>query len=152
MRAIAVACEHCRGANLVPVAAECGPRCGYCHKPLPWIVDAGDADFTEIAKKPSMPVLVHIWAEWSGPCRQVNPILVRLARERAGMVKLVRVNIDNAPRLSQRYVVQAVPTRIVLRGGEVVARQTGAAPSTVIREWLDQAISSSQVSSAEAMK
>ena len=113
--------------------------------PLPWIVDAGDADSAEIAQKASMPVLVVLWAEWCGPCRQVSPALARLARERAGQVKLVKVDVDKAPELSERFDVKAIPTLLVLRGGEVVARQTGAAPANVLREWLDRALASSEV-------
>ena len=77
-------------------------------------------------------MLVDLWAEWCGPCRQVSPALARLARERAGQVKLVKVDVDRAPMLSQRYDVQAIPTLIVLRGGEVIALQTGAAPANVL--------------------
>ena len=55
-------------------------------------------------------------------------------------MKLVKVDVDKAPGLSARYDVQAVPTLLVLRSGEVVARQTGAAPAPVLREWLDRAL------------
>jgi len=145
-----VACEHCGQKNRVPAAAKGTPTCGKCHQHLPWIVDAGDADFTQIAEQASIPVLVDLWAEWCGPCRQVSPVLAQLARERAGKVKLVKVDVDKAPGLSQRYDVRAIPTLIVLRRGEVIARQTGAAPANVLRQWLDQALSSSDVSAKQA--
>ena len=95
-------------------------------------------------------MLVDLWAEWCGPCRQVSPALARLARERAGQVKLVKVDVDRAPMLSQRYDVQAIPTLIVLRGGEVIARQTGAAPANVLREWLDRALASGDAAAKQA--
>ena len=94
MKNTIVVCEHCGKKNRLPAAAKGTPRCGNCHQPLPWIVDAGDADFTEIAEQASVPVLVDLWAEWCGPCRQVSPALARLARERAGQVKLVKVDVD----------------------------------------------------------
>ena len=150
MKTTVVVCEHCGKKNRLPAAANGTPRCGNCHQPLPWIVDAGDTDFSEIAQQAAMPVLVDLWAEWCGPCRQVSPALARLARERAGQVKLVKVDVDGAPGLSARFDVQAIPTLIVLRGGEVIARQTGAASANVLREWLDRALASGDVSAKEA--
>ena len=149
MKNAVVVCAHCGKKNRLPAAANGTPRCGNCHQPLPWIVDAGDSDFGEIAQA-AIPILVDLWAEWCGPCRRVSPALAQLARERAGQVKLVKVDVDRAPMLSQRYDVQAIPTLIVLRGGEVIARQTGAAPANVLREWLDRALASGDVAAKQA--
>jgi thioredoxin 2 len=70
----------------------------------------------------------------------VSPTLEQLAREKAGQVKLVKVDIERAPKLAQRFSVQAVPTLMVLNRGEVIARQPGAAPLDALRSWLDGAI------------
>jgi thioredoxin 2 len=141
-RTSTIACPHCGKRNRVPASAGSVPKCGNCHRRLPWIADAGDDDFAEVAERAPVPVLVDLWATWCGPCRMVSPALERLATERAGELKLVKVDVDQAPRLSQRFEVRAVPTLMVLRDGEVLARQPGAAPEPALHSWLDQALQS----------
>jgi thioredoxin 2 len=135
-----VTCPHCGRRNRVPAAARGTPRCGNCHRALPWIVDAADGSFSDVAEKASVPVLVDLWAPWCGPCRMVSPALEQIATELAGRLKLVKVNVDDSPRLQQRFGVQAIPTLLVLRDGQVAARQTGAAPAPALRAWVDQAL------------
>jgi len=137
-----ITCPNCGRKNRVPGAANGTPSCGNCHKPLPWIVDAGDDDFAEVAERASVPALIDLWAPWCGPCRMVSPALEQLATEMAGKLKLVKVNVDESPKLQQRFGVQAIPTLLVLRKGAVAARQTGAAPAAVLRSWLEQALAS----------
>ncbi|MCW7940792.1 thioredoxin [Streptomyces hygroscopicus] len=139
MRTTIVNCLNCGRGNRVPVAAEGLPNCGSCESPLPWVVDAFDADFDEIAAEATPPVLVDLWATWCGPCRMVSPALEQVAKELAGRIKLVKVDIDRNPRLGSRFAVQAVPTLLVLDHGEVIARQAGAAPAPVLRQWVEQA-------------
>ena len=105
------------------------PRCGNCRKDLPWIVEAGDADFDVVAEQSSTPALIDFWAAWCGPCHVVSPVLDKLAHERAGRVKLVKVDVDKSPALSQRFDIQAIPTMLLIRDGKVVSRQTGAPPA-----------------------
>lgn len=143
MKAAIIKCPHCGRSNRVPAAAQGRPRCGHCHRDLPWIVESGDDDFTEIAERSAVPVLVDFWAVWCGPCRQVSPVLDQLAHERAGRVKLVRVDVDHAPRLSARFSIQAIPTLMVIVDGKIAARQAGAAPAPVLRKWLEGALTTS---------
>jgi len=142
MPADLITCPDCGRRNRVPAAAAGTPRCGNCHQPLPWIVDAGDDDFAEVAERASVPALVDLWAPWCGPCRVVSPALEQLAAEMAGKLKLVKVNVDQSPRLQQRFGVQAIPTLLLLRNGAVAARQTGAAPPGALRAWLQQGLAS----------
>ena len=124
----------------MPAAASGHPQCGNCHKPLPWIADAGEDTFAEIAEAASVPVVVDLWAPWCGPCRMVSPALEKVATEMAGKIKLVKVNVDEAPRLQQRFGVQAIPTLLLLRKGEIIARQVGAVPEQAIKTWVNQAL------------
>jgi thioredoxin 2 len=141
-RTSTVTCPHCGKRNRVPAVADGVPKCGNCHNALPWIVDAGEDDFTEVVEHSPVPVLVDLWATWCGPCRMVSPALERIAVDRPGELKLVKVDIDVAPRLSQRFEVRSVPTLMVWRGGELLGRQPGAAPEPALRSWLDQALQS----------
>ena len=140
-RTSTIACPHCGKRNRVPGSAGSVPKCGNCHQNLPWIADAGDSDFAEVAEHAPVPALVDLWATWCAPCRMVSPALERLAVKRAGELKLVKVDVDQAPQLSQRFEVRSVPTLLVLRNGEVLARQSGAAPEAALRSWLDGALS-----------
>jgi thioredoxin 2 len=135
-----IRCAQCGRRNRVPAVASGTPQCGNCHQPLPWIVNSSDDSFAEVAEKGSVPVLVDMWAPWCGPCRMVSPALEQLATERAGRLKLVKVNVDESPRLQQRFGIQSIPTLMLMRGGELIARQAGAAPVEALRTWLDQSL------------
>jgi thioredoxin 2 len=138
--AVMSACPSCGQKNRVPRAAKGAPRCGRCHAPLPWIVDAGDDDFAEVADAATVPVLVDLWAAWCGPCRVVGPALEKLARDRAGSLKLVKVDVDSAPLTAQRFQARSIPLLVVMRRGEIVAQQIGAAPEDALPTWLSQAL------------
>jgi thioredoxin 2 len=136
-----IKCPVCGKKNRVPAAASGIPRCGNCHSPLPWIADAGDGSYRDVVEESALPVLVDLWAPWCGPCHLVSPALEQLANDYAGQVKLVKVNVDESPSISQRFGVQGIPTLLVTRKGEVIARQTGAAPESTLRTWLEDALS-----------
>lgn len=135
-----VVCPTCGSKNRVPAARHGVPKCGKCGSPLPWVVDATDESFDDVAGKATIPVLVDLWAPWCGPCRTVSPALEALARSEAGRFKLVKVDVDRSPALARRFEVQGIPTLLVLRDGQVVASRTGAAGEAALRAWLDSAI------------
>ena len=137
-----IECPNCGRRNRVPAAAEGIPQCGNCHQPLPWMAEAGDDDFGDVAERANIPVLVDMWATWCGPCRQVSPALEQVARDLAGKLKLVKVDVDRAPKVSERFTIQAVPTLILMRDGAVVARRAGAAPASALRKWVDESLGS----------
>ena len=129
-------CPNCGRRNRVPAAAAGTPRCGNCHKPLPWIADAGDDDFAEVAERASVPALIDLWAPWCGPCRMVNPALEQLATEMAGRLKLVKVNIDENQDLAVRYGIQSIPNMILFEGGQPKANAVGAMPKGMLERSL----------------
>ncbi|MGD9999388.1 MAG: thioredoxin [Ilumatobacteraceae bacterium] len=127
-------CPGCGRRNRVPASAFGHPRCAACHRDLPWIVDAGEREFDDAARTSGV-VLVDLWAPWCGPCRMVAPGVERAATELAGRLKVVKVNVDDAPGVSARFGVQGIPTLLLLRDGEVRARQVGALPPDRLLEW-----------------
>jgi thioredoxin 2 len=103
-------------------------------------VEATTAEFDKLIATSSVPVVVDVWAPWCGPCRAVAPALEQLAVDRAGTIRVVKVNADHEPALSSRLGVQGIPTLILFDKGEEIARQVGALPAAQIRSWVDNSV------------
>jgi thioredoxin 2 len=143
-----ITCPACGRANRVPRAARGKPTCAACHAALPWLVPAGDADVEAVAVDSDLPVLVDLWATWCGPCRVLAPHVEAAARTFAGRLKVVTVDVDQAPRTAARFGVRGVPTLLVLDHGRPVARQVGALPAAQLRAWVEQALAGSGAGAA----
>jgi thioredoxin 2 len=131
-----VTCQRCGKRNRLRPEANGIPRCGNCHAPLPWLVDAGPESL-DAELDASVPVLVDLWASWCGPCKWIAPVMEALAREHAGHAKVVRVNVDEAPEISARFAVKGIPTLVLIHDGEEVDRVAGALPKPQLEEWLE---------------
>lgn len=130
-----IQCPSCGRRNRVAPSPRGVPRCSECHTPLPWIVDA-NADTFEHEIKASVPVLVDFWAPWCGPCRMVSPLVERIGREHAGHLKVVKLDVDGAPAIAERYEVRGIPLLVVIRDGAEADRLVGAPPESRLRAWL----------------
>lgn len=131
-----IRCPNCDKRNRVRPTPQGTPRCASCHQPLPWLVEASPASFDPEVQA-SVPVLVDLWAPWCGPCRAMAPALEQLARDRAGRLKIVKINVDEAPRIAERFGVQGIPLLVLTRDGKELARQAGATPLPRLQAWLN---------------
>jgi thioredoxin 1 len=100
------------------------------------IPSVSEATFDEEVLRSRIPVLVDFYADWCGPCRQLAPVLGEMARE-IDTAKIVKVNVDESPNLADRYRIDVVPTLIVFRDGQVVAKQTGSVGKDRLKAMLD---------------
>jgi thioredoxin len=95
-----------------------------------------ESTFEQEVLSSDTPVLVDFWAEWCGPCHAVAPILDRIVEERAGELKLVKVNIDEEQGLAERYGIASIPTMVLFKDGEPAAAAIGAQPKSAIETQL----------------
>jgi thioredoxin 2 len=122
-------CASCGKRNRIGPSERGSPHCGNCGKPLAWVVDADESTF-ELETRAQPTVVIDLWAPWCGPCRFVSPILDELARQYAGRLKVVKVNVDDNQGLARRFDATSIPTLVVFRDGAVVDRVVGALPKT----------------------
>jgi thioredoxin 1 len=98
------------------------------------IVTLSDATFDEHVKASDVPVLVDFWAEWCGPCKMISPVLEEIAEEQAGKITIGKLNIDDNLDVTRRFDVMSIPTLILFKDGEPVARLIGAKPKGALLE------------------
>ena len=94
-----------------------------------------DANFDEVIKS-DKPVLVDFWAEWCGPCKMIGPVVEELAGDYEGRAVIAKLNVDENPQVTARFGVRSIPTLLVFKNGQIVDKQVGAVPKSVLASKL----------------
>lgn len=134
-----IVCPNCAATNRVPAArlAE-APRCGKCREPLftgrP--ADLTDASFEKMVSRSDIPVVVDFWAQWCGPCKMMAPAFQAAAAQLEPEVRLAKLDTEAARATAARFGIRSIPTLIVFRGGQEIARQPGAMGTGDIVNWV----------------
>jgi putative thioredoxin len=107
------------------------------------IIDVTEQTFNQDVayRSRTVPVIVDLWAEWCGPCKQLSPVLEKLAREANGAWVLARIDVDANPRLAQAFQAQSIPMVVAIIAGQMVDAFLGAMPESQVRQWLTQILS-----------
>jgi thioredoxin 1 len=93
-----------------------------------------DANFkTDVLDSDKLTV-IDFWAEWCGPCRAIGPVIEELSKEYAGKANVGKVNVDNNPNVSMQYGITSIPAILFIKGGQVVDKQIGAVPKSVLEK------------------
>tara|TARA_B110000008_G_scaffold92843_1_gene95182 strand:- start:96 stop:416 length:321 start_codon:yes stop_codon:yes gene_type:complete len=88
----------------------------------------------------TQPVLVDFWAEWCGPCKAIAPSLEELSEEMASKLKIVKINVDENPSISQTYSIRSIPALMIFKDGEKISEKMGALPKSALQSWVNETI------------
>jgi putative thioredoxin len=107
-----------------------------------FVIDVTEETFNDdvALRSRTTPVIVDLWAEWCGPCKQLSPVLEKLADAAAGAWVLARIDVDANPRLAQAFQAQSIPMVVAIIGGQIVDAFSGAMPEAQVKQWIAQVL------------
>jgi putative thioredoxin len=110
------------------------------------VIDVTEETFNSevVERSRTTPVIIDLWAEWCGPCKQLSPVLEKLATDAAGEWVLAKVDVDANPRLAQALQVQSIPMVVAVIGGQLVDGFLGALPEAQVKQWISQVVAAAQ--------
>jgi thioredoxin 1 len=99
-----------------------------------------DQNFKTDVLDSKQPVLVDFWAEWCGPCKAIAPSLEELSKEMENKIKIVKINVDENPSISQTYSIRSIPALMIFKDGEKISEKMGALPKSALESWVNETI------------
>ena len=134
-----IVCPSCNATNRIPAAKlGAGPSCGKCHKPLlngkP--VTLHSENFQQHINRNDIPVVVDFWAPWCGPCKMMAPAFEQAAKALEPSARLAKLNTEEERDIAARFRIQSIPTLVLFKNGQEVARQPGAMGAADIVRWV----------------